>query len=224
MIFLRTLQKRDNIVLEVLLDSGGASSIDVDLTSTVAGGRVMTLDTAAAGQDGDAFFTETNPGGAAVSTNVTYALIGGSNPPKGVWLRLAEFSHDIAGSFAHTLTVNALLDELGADVSGSAIIVAFAHISPSAAQLAEGNLFDALLPTLGLTASDSLGKRHMQPYDPSSPIGSQGIADAPVVNAFLNYDEIAGLIRAGLLTRGSGPVVDQILMPEAGKRMAGFSL
>ena len=222
MIFLRTLQRRDNLVLEVLLDSGGASSIDVDLTSTVAGGRVMTL--VAHDATNAAFFTGANPGGAAVTTNLTYTLIGGSNPPKGVWLRLAEISHNIAGSFDHTLTINALLDELGADGSGTAVIIPYAHISPSAAQLAEANLLDALLPTMGLSSADALGKRHTTPYEPSSPIGSQGIADAPVINAFLNYDEISGLIRVGLLTRGSGPVVDQIIMPEAGKRMAGFPL
>jgi hypothetical protein len=220
MIFLRTLQKRDSVVLEVLLDSGGASSIDINLTADPLAGRTFTL----VGHDSTDFFSGGNPGGAAGSIQLTYTLVGGSNPPRGEWLRLAEVSHDVAGSFDHELTLNALLDELSADVSGSAVLVPFAHISPSAAQLAQADLFDLMLPTMGLSATDSLGKRHMAPYDPSSPIGPVGIPDAPVVNAFLNYDEVASLIRVGLLSRGSGPLSDQLLMPEAGKRMAGFPL
>jgi hypothetical protein len=219
MIFLRYLQKRDSVVLEVLLDAGGMS--ELDLTMSDAGAtRVYTevefLNTQ--------YFTGVTTDDGTTTPDLAFDIVPSSGPPTGIWLRLAEFSHDIPGTFDPLMTVTKLEDALGTSVLGTETVVPFTHISPSAAQLAEADLLDALLPSMGLSSSDSLGKRHTQPYDPSSPIGSQGIADAPVVNAFLNYDEIAGLIRVGLLTRGSGPIVDQIVMPEAGKRMAGFAL
>jgi hypothetical protein len=220
MIFLRYLQKRDNVVLEVLLDAGGMS--ELDLTISDAGGVRAYTEVAF---ENTAFYTGVTVGGDGTPTpDLEFDLVPGSNPPLGEWLRLAEFSQDTPGSFDPLMTIAKLEDALGADVSGAAVIVPFSHISPSAAQLAEGDLLDSMLATLGLSSLDALGKRHMQPYEPSAPIGPQGIPDAPVVNAFLNYDEIQALIRVGLLSRGSGPIVDQILLPEAGKRMAGFPL
>jgi hypothetical protein len=232
---LRWIQRRDLAVLQMLKGAEGVSSLELTLGDG-AGVQFQESQIASLGSqfeteplDGVFSLTDTPSLGAGLANqfDLAFAKDVGQVVPEG-WVDILRVSHDqpAGTSFAIELQVDAALDDAGANILGVVIAPSadYRHVSPTAAQAAEAALLDALIPPMGMTASDSIGRKHMSEYEPSSPLSTFDFPQGPIVNANLNFEEYSALVRVGFLSRGIGANSYRLFLTEAGKRSAGFPL
>lgn len=229
---IRETQKRNFIGIQILVGPEGVSELDMTI-GPGSGTIEWKISTDATG------VAPANPlsgsGVTQVVTNddtsqMTLELAFAQPLPAG-WQTVAYLETDrVPGdaAFESPKVLTKAEDAAGADILASALDLsavtpAFEHVPPTAAQLAEAPLLDSMLPPLGLSESDSLAKKEFGD-NPSSPQGPFGLADAPVVNANLNWEEMNRLLTVGFLTRMNGANADKHQLTEAGKRSAGFAL
>jgi len=231
-ITIREIQKRNFIGIQVLAGPEGVSELDMTI-GPGSGTIEWKISTDATG------VAPANPlSGSGVTQVVTNddtsqmtLELAFAQPLAAGWQTVAYLETDRVPGDAAFASVKALTkaeDFAGADILAgaldlSAVSPAFEHVPPTAAQLAEANLLDAMLGPLNLSETDSLSKKEFGD-DPSSFPGPFKLQDSPVINANINWEEMNRLLTAGFLTRANGANADKLLMTEAGKRSAGFAL
>lgn len=232
---LRFIQRRDLIVLQMLKGAEGVSSLELTLGDG-AGVQYQESQIASLGSlftteplDGVFSLTDTPSLGAGLANqfDLAFAKDTGQVIPDG-WVDILRVSHDQAAgsSFAIPLTVDAALDDSGANILASVFgpDSSYMHVSPTAAQAAEASLLDSMVPAMGMTSSRDIGRKHYSEYEPSAPVSPFDFPEGPIVNANLNFEEYQALIRVGFLSRGIGANSYRLFLTEAGKRSAGFPL
>lgn len=227
----RFIQRRNYIGLQLLAGSEGLSEFDFTLgPSTITGACTFTESNDTSGiapEDPVAVITTGVTDDGTTTPDVTLDVAAGQSIGSG-WVTVMWFeTNQAAGAPAFDIPITITKAE-GADGSAIATIVgpdlAYRHVPPTAAQAAEHALLDMHAAPMGLSAVSAKGRRHYSEYSPSAPVGPFGVADASVVNANLNSEEISSLIRVGFLSRGTGANSSRLFLTEAGKRSAGFPL